>query len=130
MISDTTFIVDLLRNDARAITKLKELMKKNELSFVTTLTIFELFSGLFRSNNPIKEKSRVIDVLKRQMIINLDPESAEKAGEIDGNLILKGKMIQPVDCMIAGIALVKKDKVLTRNVKDFSKIEGLEIESY
>ena len=39
-------------------------------------------------------------------------------------------MIQPIDCMIAGIALIRKEKVLTRNVKDFSKIKDLEIETY
>lgn len=64
------------------------------------------------------------------MVLHMDYDTAERAGEIDGILAREGKMIGVVDCMIAGIALVKKEKVMTRNVKDFQRIRGLEIETY
>jgi predicted nucleic acid-binding protein len=117
MILDTTFIIDIMRNEKMAVVKLNELVKKSEPQLVTAVTIFEIFSGLSRSKKPIEEKNKIMNTLQNQIILNLDNNSAEKAGEIDGNLIKEGRMISPTDSMIAGIALVKKEKVLTRNVK-------------
>ena len=130
MIFDTTFIIDVMHNDGKAIVKLHELINKNEPQLVTSLTIFELFSGIERSKKPIEEKNKIVKILKGQLILHLDNDSAEKAGEIDGSLIKEGKMIDPIDSLIAGITIIKKDKILTRNIKDFSKIKGIEIETY
>ncbi len=130
MIFDTTFIIDIMKKDNNAVIKLQELIKKGEPQFITSLSIFELFSGIARSKKQYDERNKIIEILNGQIIISLDNSSAEIAGEIDGTLIKEGQMIDPVDCMIAGIALVKKEKILTRNIKDFKKIKKLEIESY
>ena len=130
MILDTCFIIDLLRNDAGAVKKLNELSKKFEPIMVATPTIFELTSGLARSSKPEKEKQNIRRILKGQTIISFDRKAADLAGEIDGALVKEGKTIGPIDSMIAGIALSKKTKVLTRNKKDFGNIEGLELEGY
>lgn len=130
MIFDTDFVIDLMENKVNAATKLRELIKKGEPQLITAPTVFELFSGLARSEKPTEEKNKIVKVLKGQLILHLDNDSAEKSGEIDGALVKEGKKIGPVDCMIAGIALVKKEKLLTRNVKDFMRIRGLEMESY
>ncbi len=51
-------------------------------------------------------------------------------GSIYGELLAKGETIDPEDAMLAGIAKSHHEKVLTRNVKHFSRIEGLTIETY
>ena len=130
MILDTSFIIDIMKNDKKAIDKLEILIKSNETLMITAPSIFELFSGFARSSKPVDEKNKILKVLRGQLIVHLDNDSAEKAGEIDGTLVREGKMIGPIDCMISGIALIKKEKVLTRNAKDFSKIKDLEIETY
>ncbi|MBI4919598.1 PIN domain-containing protein [archaeon] len=130
MIFDTTFLIDVMDNDASAVAKLFDLVGKGEPQLITAPTIFELFSGLARSKKPQQERNKVIKILEGQLVVNFDNNSAEKAGEIDGNLINEGKSIGVIDSMIAGIALEKKDKLLTRNVKDFSRIKGLEVETY
>ncbi len=130
MILDTCFVIDFMDNDEKAVAKLRELELNNEPTPITSLTIFELFSGLARSSSPDKEKEKVINVLSGQTILPFDGSSAEKAGEIDGGLAKKGEKIDAVDSMIAGITIFRKEKVLTRNVKDFSKVKGLDIETY
>src|SRR3989344_1225584 len=130
MIADTTFIIDLLHNEDKAVTKLDELDSNSEQLFITSISIFELFSGVAQSSQPDVEKLKVKLALEDQAILSLSDDSAEISGEIHGILIKTGKMIGVQDCMIAGIAIAKKDKILTRNVKDFSKIKGLGIESY
>lgn len=39
-------------------------------------------------------------------------------------------MIDPEDAMIAGIALINDESVLTKNVEHFSRIRDLKIETY
>ena len=55
---------------------------------------------------------------------------AQKSGTIDGELIKAGKSIGVQDILIAGVAIKRKDTLLTRNIKDFEKIKNLKIESY
>ncbi|MBI5392839.1 PIN domain-containing protein [Candidatus Woesearchaeota archaeon] len=130
MIFDTCFIIDLMNNDTDAVAKLHELIKSDEPQLVTAVTIYELFSGMTKSNKPEGEKNKIMKVLNGQVILALDNDSAQKAGEIDGTLIKEGKMVDPIDILIAGITLTKKEKLLTRNIRDFSKVKGIELESY
>jgi tRNA(fMet)-specific endonuclease VapC len=130
MIADTTFAIDIMSNDTAATAKLYTILKHGGSVSITASTIFELFSGVVRCSKPQKEKEKIIKLLHGQSVIPLTNTSAEKAGEIDGTLANQGKMIQPPDCMIASIALLKNKKVLTRNVKDFSKVDGLQVETY
>lgn len=130
MILDTTFLIDLMENEAAACDKLNLLIKMGEPQLVTALTIFELYSGLARSSKQEQEKQKIINALHGQLIVHLDCDAAEKAGEIDGALAKNGQMVSPIDCLIGGIAIVKKEKILTRNVKDFTKMKGVFVETY
>lgn len=130
MLADTSFIIDLMDKDEGALQKMQLLTSKCEPLILTTITIFELFSGITQSKKPIDEKRKVLEVTTNQIILPFDTASAEKAGEIDGSLIAAGKMMDEADSMIAGIALLNGETVLTRNVKDFERISGLKIETY
>ena len=130
MILDTSFIIDLMNRDEGAVKKLEELTRRGETQLITVVSIFELYSGVVQSKKPVEEREKVIKRLEGQTILHLERISAEKAGEIDGALIKSGEMIEPTDSMIAGIALTKGEKVLTRNIKDFKKVRGLVVEEY
>ncbi len=130
MILDTTFVIDIMKNEEKATAKLNELIRKGEPQLITALTIFELFSGITRSSKPREEKTKIMKIVGNQIVLHLENSAAEKAGDVHGTLVKEGNMIDPVDSMIAGIALIKKEKVLTRNVKDFKKVKELELETY
>ncbi len=130
MIFDTDFIISLMNKNPQALNKLQELMSRKQLQYTTSLTLFELFSGLARSQKTEEEKRKIASVLIGLPILDLDNKSAETGGEIDGALIKEGKMIGAIDCMISGIAITKNLPVITKNIKDFSKIKGLKIETY
>ena len=130
MILDSTFVIDILRNDSVALAKANELEKNRIPQFITIITIFELFSGIARSGRTEEEREKVVKILHNQAVLPLTEDVAEKAGEIHGELIKTGKKLDSHDCMIAGTALIKNELVLTRNVKDFSRILGLKIETY
>jgi hypothetical protein len=129
MILDTSFLIDLMNGNQDALNKSKELQKRNESQTITAVSIFELYSGIARSSKPERERQKIMQVLAEQTILPLDDESAHIAGTIDGELAKKGQSINPEDCMIAGIVISKKQKLLTRD-SDFKRIKKLEIETY
>ena len=129
LVGATSFVIDLMRHDLNAIKKLEELNKKGISQIITTPTLFELWSGVVQAKKTEEEKNKIKDVLINQTILNLDKESAEEAGQIDGRLNKQSINIEVVDSLIAGIAKVNNKKVLTRNLKHFEKT-GVKIESY
>jgi tRNA(fMet)-specific endonuclease VapC len=129
LILDTYFLVDIMNNKKEAVDKLNQIIHKEQIH-VTSISVFELFSGVSRCNNSKKENQKISLILKTMNILDFDVNSAEKAGLIEGELAKKGKSIGPLDCMIASIAILRNEKLLTRNIKDFSKIDNLIIEVY
>lgn len=130
MILDTNFIIDFLKGQSNALNKMDLLVKKDIAFAITTPTIFELYSGLIFLDKSEDEREKIISLLKDQIVLSLDKNSAEKAGIIDGNLLKKGLKIDAEDSMIAGIAESYGETILTRNVKHFSRIRGIKIETY
>lgn len=130
MILETTFLIDLLRNNKDAKDKLNDLINSGTSIKITSPSLFEIYSGIERKNYNKNEKDKVRQILSDQIILTLDEESAIISGEIDGQLISQGKTIDTEDCMIAGIAIKNNEKILTRNIKHFTRIKNLDFETY
>lgn len=130
MILDTCFIIDVMDGDEAAIKKVKEMENKFMPQIITSPTIFELYSGLEVCVKKEAERKKIIDTLSNITLLNFDIEAAEQAGHIDGKLVKSGNMIGPIDSMIAGIAISRNEKLLTRNLKHFSRITELKTEAY
>jgi len=130
MIFDTSFIIDAMRNNEQARKKLEEIISGGKLQIITTPTIFELYSGVAQSEKTELEKKKIIHTISNLITWHLDNLAAEKGGEIHGKLIKDGQPIDSIDCMIAAITIISGEKLLTKNIKHFSRISGLEIETY
>ena len=59
-----------------------------------------------------------------------DDDAARKYGEIRSALSRLGKPIGPNDLMIAATALVHGAVLITHNTREFSRVEGLQIEDW
>lgn len=130
MILDTTFLIDIMQHREQAVVKLQTLLEAGEIISIAAPSVFELFVGVAQCNNPEKELERVHQVLEDQTVWSLDAHAAEEAGRIQGQLASAGNQLEAVDALIAGIALQHAEPILTRNLKDFSRIRGLRVESY
>ena len=131
MILDTSFIIDLLRGkNQRSKAKAEELDNEFRIKAVCSVTVMELWRGAVRSLRSEEEKRKVNELLKSLLVYPFNEKDAKKAGEIEAELIKKGKIIDLEDIMIAGMARARKQKILTRNVEHFERISGIEIEMY
>jgi tRNA(fMet)-specific endonuclease VapC len=130
MILDTAFLIDLMKGNRMAEQKLTALLQSGSSIAITAPTIFELFNGLAQSSKPAAELAKIHGVLHQQVRWTFDDASAEQGGRIYGELVRKGQPIDTIDAMIAGIALRHQEPVLTKNIKHFSRVSGLKVETY
>ncbi len=128
MILDTSVMIDILRSNKETLNKIKELEDKNIPLITTSITVFEIFQGISFVNE--KNRDKIYNLFESINILNFDDHSARAAGIIQSDLKKQGKIIDPEDTMIAGIAKINTEVILTRNKKHFERIKGLEIETY
>src|SRR3989338_6350417 len=115
MILDTSFLIDLMNGDQAAALRKQKLSENKEVYRVTALTIFELWDGIASSDKPEKEKLKALAALSDIHTIPLNRKFAEKGGEISGSLTKEGQTINAIDSMIAAIAMLENEALLTRN---------------
>ena len=131
MILDTNFLIDLLKGEDEMVRNIaEELDKKFSIKGIASISVMELWRGAAQSIKKDEEKRKVNDLLDSLVIYNFSEHEAKKSGEIESNLVSEGKMIDIEDVMIAGTALTKGEKIITRNVKHFENIPSLKVQSY
>lgn len=126
---DTSFIVDLFRNQQRAYDYMSKLEAQGSVIKIASPTIIELMTNANLNQNK-KEKEELLKFLSSVIVLNLDKECALVAAEIESYLIMAGDIIQLQDIMIGAIAKHNNETIITRNKKHFEKIPGLKVESY
>lgn len=126
-------VIDYLRGDNNAINVINKFPYKD--LYITEIVVFEVVSGISYSVKKNKVSKKRLDIffefLSRVKIIPTSSLFAWEAGEIGADLLDKGEKIDSGDCLIAGLMLRNNcKKIITKNVKHFSKIKGIEVISY
>ena len=129
MILDSSFLIDLLRNNPQAVDKAKEFDTKFILKSISIVSVMEIWRGVIRrgTESYLQKVEKLIDSLR---VHTINKEVAIKAAEIEAILLDQGEIIDWEDILIAATALIHNEPILTRNVKHFSRISGVKVESY
>lgn len=130
MLFDTTFLIDLMRGDDDAIERMRKLEAQLVRQRVSAMTLFELYYGVVRSEQPDEEREAVEDVLATKPVQPADTAVMRRAGRISGTLENDGTTVADGDVIIGATALVTDDSVLTRNVTDFERMPDVAVETY
>lgn len=126
---DTSAIIDISKSNP----DIKLVLDKIEEPLASTIVNYqELMFGLDFEKKEHKEESKYYDeFFDNIFLFSLTKESAKKASEIFKELQKKGADVGRFDSMIASILLKNGiRKIITRNVKHFSKIKEIEIIIY
>lgn len=97
---------------------------------VSDLSILELYAGAQRYDNPNKRINLIEDFMSRLTILPFETQAARLAGPIHFKLLSEGQMIGAYDLLIAATALSKNLAVVTNNLREFNKVEGLVVETW
>lgn len=99
---------------------------------ISSITIAELEYGIAKSSNPYKEENRValLEYLLPFKFIDFNQNDAYEYGRIRQNLQSQGKIIGNMDILIGSQAVSRELILVTNNLKEFNRIENLEIENW
>ncbi len=97
---------------------------------VSSITRFELLTGVEKCFHPVEERAKVETLLQAVTELAFDSTSAHSAARIRGNLETQGMPIGPYDLLLAGQAVANGLILVTNNVQEFSRVDGLQIEDW
>ena len=94
---------------------------------VPTIVLFELYVGIAKSSAPSRRTRQLQAMIEFVTILEFTARAAKESAEIRAALEQAGTPIGPIDTLIAGIARVNNAVLVTRNEREFSRVEGLKI---
>ena len=97
---------------------------------IPTVVLYELELGLAKSNAPDKRRRQLDEICSLVQILPFAEREAKQAAMLRADLESKGTPIGGYDVLIAGTALANQGVLVTRNVKEFSRVEGLQLENW
>jgi tRNA(fMet)-specific endonuclease VapC len=124
---DTNTLIAIL-NDARSAPSQR--LRQHEPSdiVINSIVAHELYFGAFKSGRPDQNVAR-LDALQLR-VLSFDREDARSAGEVRAILGRTGTPIGPYDVLIAGQARARNLILVTNNSREFSRVDGLQIENW
>lgn len=90
----------------------------------------ELFYGGWRSNNPQRTLEIQERFLAQFISLPFDDAAADVYGRVRARLADLGTPIGLNDLQIASIALANNLTLITHNTREFSRVEGLQLEDW
>src|SRR5687767_1072185 len=97
---------------------------------ISTVTASELLVGLHRARTPAQRTQRqtfINSALETLAVLPFDLVIAEVHAKLWAELSRSGQLIGIHDMLIAATALANEFAILTENVREFSRIPGLEV---
>lgn len=125
---DTDTCIGVLRQRPGMVQRLSQLAPTD--CAVSMVTVYELFCGVEKAKDPMKERQKVERLVSAVIELPLDRVAAEVAARIRGELERQGQSIGPYDLLIAGQAIASNLTLVTNNRREFQRVGGLRIETW
>jgi tRNA(fMet)-specific endonuclease VapC len=125
---DTNLCIRVLRDRPEAIRQ--RFNETNEGLCISTIVLTELLHGAAKSARPEENRREVEDFAARLEVLPFDEAAAGHSAEIRADLERKGSAIGAYDLLIAGHARSRGLTVITGNLGEFRRVEGLRCEDW
>ena len=97
---------------------------------ISTITLAELLHSAAKSAKPAANRREVERMAERLAVLDFDSRAADHAGNIHADLERRGQLIGPYDILIAGHARSHGFVVITGNLAEFRRVDGLRSEDW
>ena len=126
---DSDVIIDFLKGRTDAV----DIFAKHQGQlFATEINIFEVFDGIYSRKEINKREVDFANAFFETIPVFFSkPGWGCKSAQLLSALMKKGKEIEEKDCFILGIMAVHGcNKIITRNVKHYSAVPGIQVITY
>lgn len=97
---------------------------------IPALVVFELQTGIAKSASPKKRTKQLESLLDAVEVLPFSTKEAKASAEIRAQLEKKGTPIGPLDVLIAGTALANRAILVSHNLSEFNRVDGLKTEGW
>jgi tRNA(fMet)-specific endonuclease VapC len=97
---------------------------------ISSVILYELYVGAELSSESVHQKQVIDDFATGLTLLHFDDEAAHHSANIRADLTRKGNLIGPNDLLIAGHARSLGLKLITGNLREFSRVNGLRCEDW
>ena len=131
MILDTNYLIQLFKGQRGAHEKARELHAQNEIQRVPAPVFTEIEYGAEYELDEA-ERRRIRNVSRMYSVTRLNEEMARRAGQLHAQADKPeggNSGADAVDAMVAAVADIAGEKVVTDNITDFQQL-GVGVESF
>ena len=125
---DTNVCIRAMRKGGEYI--LERLKSDPEQLCLSTIILNELYVGAELSARPDHHMLLVTELASRLTVLDFDDNAARHAADIRADLTRKGQLIGSNDMLIAGHARSLGLMVVTNDLSDFKRVDGLRCEDW
>jgi tRNA(fMet)-specific endonuclease VapC len=97
---------------------------------VSSIVTAELWTGVMKSQHRERNEQALREFLRFVDVLDWPAEASPIYGEIRARLEAKGRPIGAMDLLIAAHALHEKATLVTRNRGEFTRVDGLKVETW
>ena len=126
---DTNICIYIIKNKPQSV---KEKLKAYSIGDLTisSITVSELYYGVYKSQYVEKNLLALESFLKPFDIVEYDIEASIEYGKIRASLEKRGEVIGGLDMLIASHAKSLNMILVTNNLKEFQRVEGLKLDNW
>jgi tRNA(fMet)-specific endonuclease VapC len=124
---DTNALIALLRGGANPVSQRIREHDPAEIA-ISSIAMHELYYGAYRSER-LEHNLSLVDGLLLE-VVDFDRDDAREAGAVRAELAARGTPIGPFDMLMAGQARGRGLTLVTANVGEFLRVDGLVVEDW
>jgi len=125
---DTNTVIDYFRGKGKVAEHLLAL-PPSEIG-LPAVVAYEVWIGVLGSQNAQRRQSQLERFLSVVAVVPFDAMVARRAAQLRHALERRGEGIGPMDTLIAATALAHNATLVTRNVKEFGRVQGLAVSNW
>jgi tRNA(fMet)-specific endonuclease VapC len=122
---DTDTVLDYFRNRGNVAKNLLA-VPAGEIA-LPAIVAYEVWFGVLGSQNSTRRQAQFEQFLATVEILGFDSSVGRRAAELRYALEQRGEGIGPMDTLIAATALAYNVTLVTRNVREFGRVQGLKV---
>jgi tRNA(fMet)-specific endonuclease VapC len=125
---DTNTLIYFFKGKGRVAERM--FMEKPVNIGIPAVVLYELETGIAKATSPRKRSGQLKSLLMATTVLPFNIEEAKASAVIRASLERKGELIGPHDILIAGTAVANQATLVSHNLSEFNRVDGLNTEDW
>ena len=126
---DTNIVIYVIKHKPESVLQKFQRLEPSDFC-ISSITLAEIEYGISKSSRPDRDRFAFDMFISGIDILSFDDAAASEYGPIRAGLERKGTPIGPNDMLIAAHAKSLGFTIVTNNVREFERVEGLKVENW